>query len=97
MLIDKGLAKVTGARGYDKLGLDEWVLAIRVPTAELFSLERLHRNSDTFVLVPDTRAEPDWFESAANTLGSIVRGRAHSHSGPGSGYPQSGQRHARLP
>ncbi len=61
MLIDKGLAKVTRARGYEKLGLDEWVLAIRVPTAELFSLDHLSK-FDTFVLVPDTRAEPDWFE-----------------------------------
>ncbi len=61
MLIDNGLAKVTRARGYDKLGLHEWVLAIHVPTRELFSLDQLAR-FDTFVLVPDTRSEPDWFE-----------------------------------
>ncbi len=60
MLIDGGLAKVTRARGYDKLGLHDWMLSMTVLTKDLFSLDRLSK-SDTFVLVPDTRAEPGWF------------------------------------
>jgi len=61
MLIDSGQAKVARARGYEKFGLHDWVLAINVPTSELYSLDRLSK-SDTFVLAPDTHAEPDWFE-----------------------------------
>ena len=61
MLIEGDQAKVARARGYERLGLHDWMLSINVATHDLFSLDHLSR-FDTFVLVEDTRAEVGWFE-----------------------------------
>ena len=61
MLLDGDLAYVVRARGYTERGLHEWIMALRTPVSDLFSLNRLSHSRQT-VLIADTRTSPDWVE-----------------------------------
>ncbi|HZY41972.1 MAG TPA: GAF domain-containing protein, partial [Anaerolineae bacterium] len=61
MLIDGRTARVVRALGYAERGLHDWVMSLVVSVNDLFSLNRL-ANTDQALLVPDTRADPHWYE-----------------------------------
>jgi PAS domain S-box-containing protein len=61
MLLDGDQAYVARARGYAERGLNEWIMSLRTPVNDLFSLNRLSNSGQT-VLIADTRTSPDWVD-----------------------------------
>lgn len=59
MMVENGLARMARWRGYGRLGLEQSMAHFAVPIAEYPLLQKMVERGEP-VIVPDTRAEPDW-------------------------------------
>ncbi|MEA3342229.1 MAG: GAF domain-containing protein, partial [Chloroflexota bacterium] len=59
MLIEGSTARVVRWRGYERLGLEEQIIAFTVPLADYPSLAKMAQSGEA-VVVQDTAADPDW-------------------------------------
>lgn len=62
MLVNKGIAKVAGRRGYAQRGLEESILSLRLPISETPSLDKMEKNREV-LLIPNVDDDPGWFVS----------------------------------
>lgn len=60
MLVENDVARVAGRRGDAERGLEEAVLAMRLPIAETATLARMRANREV-LLIPNVEDEPGWF------------------------------------
>ncbi len=59
MLIEDGIARIAGGRGYEQFGAEERVASLGFPVMEIPTLQRMARTGDP-LLIPDTHADPLW-------------------------------------
>jgi signal transduction histidine kinase/DNA-binding response OmpR family regulator len=72
MLIEDGVARVVGHRGYRQLGIAEETEALRFNVEEMYNLRRMIETGQP-ILIPDIRADPNWvFVPTTNWIRSHV-------------------------
>lgn len=61
MLIESGVARVVGSQGYAERGLEETILALRFPIAQLRNL-RMMAETGAPLIIPDTQQFEGWIQ-----------------------------------
>ncbi len=65
MLVEGGVARIVGRRGYFERGLDETILAIRYSVDDTPNLREMI-DTGSILIIPDAREYPGWVESLPN-------------------------------
>jgi PAS domain S-box-containing protein len=61
MLIEDGIARMAKARGYAERGLENWLLSLRMPVADVPSMRQMIETREP-ILIPDTHSDPSWID-----------------------------------
>jgi hypothetical protein len=83
MLIEDNFARVVRAQGYEKMGIQDDVLNIRLPLADTNNLRQMLETRQP-VIVSDTHAYPGWKRIEAGILHSTACRASESFCQPGS-------------